>query len=373
MPSADSVPVSGLRRTAAAACLPLLALVIACGGGDPEESPTPSASEDVSPTPSIPGKILFHNVINERDADVFVINADGSELTNLTSLAGRDFSPVWSPDGTKIAFLSDRSANDGIYVMEATGANAVRVTDYPDGDEMTPVWSPDGGRLVFSTSNDTLGTDECCFAGLYRLDLDDRALRRLAVGASQAAWSPDGQRIAYVTDRDGDLEIYVMNADGSQPTNVTNDPGSDTTPAWSPDGGRIAFSTDRNGSFDVYIMNADGSEPRNLTAEPTEDFFNSSDLGFVVRPWSPDGASLVYTRGLDPRQSEIWVVEVDGPGKHRVAEGPAFFPAWSPDGRWVAFLADGEIEVVSLDGSGRMRLTEGRSFSRGLSGWAPSP
>src|SRR5688572_23555423 len=93
------------------------------------------------------------------------------------------------------------------------------------------------------------------------------------------AWSPDGTKMAFATDRDGNFDIYVMNADGTEPTRVTNDPSDEGSPAWSPDGTQIAFSTERDGNFDIYVMNADGTEPTRVTSHPADD---------LAPNWSPD-------------------------------------------------------------------------------------
>lgn len=89
---------------------------------------------------------------------------------------------------------------------------------------------------------------------------------------SHPSWSPDGTRIAFNSDRDGNFQVYVMNADGSGQTNLTSNPANDSQPAWSPDGARIAFATDRDGNAEVYVMNADGSEQARLTSSPATDF-----------------------------------------------------------------------------------------------------
>jgi Tol biopolymer transport system component len=150
------------------------------------------------------------------------MNADVSDQTRLTTNAGGDFLPAWSPDGQQIAFISTRDGPFGIYVMGDDGSNPTRLTPPAVND-----WLP--------------------------------------------TWSPDGERIAFGSTRDGNNEIYVMNADGSGQTRITTNAASDWLPAWSPDGGQIAFISDRDGNDEIYVMNADGSGQTRLTTHAADD------------------------------------------------------------------------------------------------------
>jgi Tol biopolymer transport system component len=104
--------------------------------------------------------------------------------------------------------------------------------------------------------------------------VDGSGLKILATDAVAAAWSPDGKHIAFGSYKDtpGVREIYVMNADGSNPVNITKNPADDNNPAWSPDGTKIAFTSDRDGNLEIYVMNADGTDPVDLTNNPGYDF-----------------------------------------------------------------------------------------------------
>ena len=168
-----------------------------------------------------------------------------------------------------------------------------------------------------------------------------------------SVWSPDDQRIAFVSERDGSPQVYIMNADGSNPTRLTQGGAVDQLPTWSPDGTRIAFQTNRDGNNEVYVMNADGSNPTNLTQSPAADEFPA---------WSPGGDQIAFKSDRDGN-GEIYVMNVDGSRPTRLTNNPAdeYYPAWSPTGSQIAFVSnrDGnyEIYVMRPDGVGQTRVT----------------
>jgi Tol biopolymer transport system component/polyisoprenoid-binding protein YceI len=224
---------------------------------------TNNQTGDYSPAWSPDGSKIAFVSERDRNADIYVMNADGSAPTRLTRNAWRDTRPVWSPDGARIAFVSGDERTD-IYVINADGLGQVQLTDSFASDQ-DPAWSPDGARIAFVSGD--MNTE------IHVINADGSENRRLT-GASgldvSPAWSPDGGTIAFRSHRDGDSEIYLMNADGSGQINLTNHPADDEFPAWSPDGGKIAFASDRDGAFDLYLMNADGSSAARLIDDPAE-------------------------------------------------------------------------------------------------------
>lgn len=275
--------------------LPLTALLNACSDPDRSVAPSPHGPQfDQIAVNSGEGKIAFHS---NRDGnfDIYVMNPDGSDVTQLTHTSLDEYFPIWSPDGTRLTFgrcgdmcdvvviNADGSGErtvfhggfpgawspdgnriafagpGGINVMNADGTGVVLVSDF----ESVSGWSRDGRQLLIATSRD--GDLEA-----YALNLDGSGLIRITDNTANDGgerWSPDNSRIAFHSDADGDREIDVMNADGSGVTQLTHNDGiTDQFPAWSPDGGQLVFESDRNGDTEIYVMKSDGSGVTQLTS-----------------------------------------------------------------------------------------------------------
>ena len=222
--------------------------------------------------------------------------------------------------------------------------------------------SPVTGRIAFASSRD--GNRE-----IYLMNADGSGLARLTdnrAGDGRPSWSPDGKRIAFHSDRGGNWDIYVMNADGNGLTRLTNHPNWDMDPAWSPDGKRIAFTSWRDGNLEIYLINADGSGLTRLTNHLAEDWGPA---------WSSDGKRIAFISTRNGNQ-EIYLMNADGSGVTRLTDHPARdgTPAWSPDRKRIAFASDRdgnwEIYVMNADGSGLARLTDNPADDQAPA-WSP--
>jgi Tol biopolymer transport system component len=221
-------------------------------------------------------KIGFTGVDSDHGYEIYVVEADGTGRSRLTDEAdnGVDgaYMPAWSPDGTRIAFSANRyneaSQNEtqAIFTMGADGSGRVQVTDGAEIDE-GPIWSPDGVRIAFSSKS---GDDSEVFV----TNTDGTVLVNVPNHPAldwPASWSPDGTGILLVSSREGDNDIYLADFDGEVLTRLTDHPGDDLSPVWSPDGTRIAFASDRAGTFDIYAMTTDGNDITRVTHGPRDE------------------------------------------------------------------------------------------------------
>ncbi len=269
----------------------------------PVPAPEPTPEPTPVPTPELEGKIVFASN-RHGNYEIYVVDANGSDLKRLTEEPADDRHPVWSPDGSKIAFESQRDGNWELYVMDSDGSNVV--------------------RLISNLRDD-----------------------------QYPAWSPDGTEIAFESNRDGHREIYSMFPNGQRQMNVSRSPEDEIRPEWSPDGAKLAFNRPNGNGHDIYTMDVGNW---GMATQLT------SDIDAKGPKWSPNGVTLAFTidAGGSPR---IFTIGSDGTGPLSLSpDQNAWSPAWSPDGSHLVYTSDKagseDLFVISADGSGHVRITD---------------
>lgn len=221
-------------------------------------------------------KIAFSSDRDNGNVDIYVMNADGSQPTRLTSDPADDYAPSWSPDGSQIAFVSKRNGGQAdIFVMNSNGTNQVNITLLA-GDDTDPSWGA-GGRIVFTSRRS--GS-----AQIYTMNPDGTALSGPITTAGEnflPKWNSVGNRIVFISNRDGNQEVYTMRQGGEEQTRLTNNSATEWDPAYAPDSSRIVFASDRINPqhLDLFIMNIDGTNQERITIANGSDKHPSWSIG----------------------------------------------------------------------------------------------
>ena len=280
---------------------------------------------------------------------VFVVPTAGGWPMRLTSGELTHEEPRWSPDGKQIVYLADKS----IKVMGADGANPRTLTEHPAGSSL-PRWSPDGSHIAFYSRRHG-------WSQIWTVPATGGEPRRLT--ATQAdndglAWSPDSRKILYSSIRGDDLlnsDVYSVDVQTGVERRLTDGPSCFAgAPSWSPDGRQIAFLSDQDGWIHVYVVNADGSGRRQITTGECEDGWPNLNRGYLL--WSPDGRGLAFIRNHEGKVDLMMLKLPDGPvnclshgeGLHRPV-------AWLPDGSGLVSLearpdAPPDLWLLNVDG-----------------------
>ena len=280
----------------------------------------------LSPRPKY--QIAFETY-RDGNAEVYLMDEDGSNLVNLTQNPAYDGTPDWSPDGKRLAFTSEREGNPDVHIMDLETGEVVRVTN-GGGFNVVPAWSPDGEKILFlsnrkySVPGQGGRLDVYANPKLWIMNADGTGVHRITsrLGLDMFGdWSPKDDLIAFMSTRDGDQEIYLRYPDYRE-ENITNRPGRDTNPAFSPDGKKLAYMSDREGNLDIFILDLEDGSLVNITNHPAED----GDPA-----WSPDGKRIAFISDRDGNP-EIYVMNADGSNVKRLTNNPAddLHPQWRP-------------------------------------------
>lgn len=271
------------------------------------------------------GKIAF-TLDRGGNIEIYIIDDNGKNLRRLTDHPEADFFPAWLPDGHHIAFSSNRDRDFSIYTMDLAGKNIKRIVD--SGDR--PVISPDGQWIAVNHVRGRLQRGP----SLLLVDIEGLMQREILLRAAPIGfygmidWSPDGKRLAFTIRIPGVLnDIYIVDIDGEALRQLTENPAQDLYPSWSPDGQWIAFWSNRDGGNAVYLMGADGANLKRLASGRSPE-------------WSPDGQRIAFV-SRQGGVAGIFIMDRDGENIRLLVEGGAH-PAWfgsklavSGVGKWI--------------------------------------
>jgi TolB protein len=289
----------------------------------------------------------------------YLIKVFNTQSPGITKGAAVPPAPAPLPPSPRrsIAFESNRKNHAfQIYVMSPDGSGEAALTG-PPRESFDPAWSPDGKRLVFESDRETFGRSQ-----LYLMDADGKN-QRLLLGRVTSAndrfpkWSPTGSKIAFEHTVNGRSEIYLVNPDGTGLKPLDVGPGQNSDPAWSPNGKRLTFTSDRGGTKHIYVVDVTGKGLRRLTNASAPD---------RTPAWSPDGRLIVFERDFSSTNAKLFLMNADGTAQRRLTDitEEEFHPAWSPDGTRIVFSEShggaSQIAIVNVDGGGERILTSNK-------------
>ncbi len=261
-------------------------------------------------------KILFVST-RSGNKEIWVMDADGYNQVKITKDKSLATAPCWGKNATEIYYTSFKEYNPDLCGTFLDGSKSWFISSFP-GLNVSAAWADKIERLAITLSKD--GNSE-----IYTMDRTGKNSKRLTFNnsiESSPVWSPQGNEIAFTSDRTGTPQIYVMNSEGFNVRRLTFQGNYNDGAAWSPKGDKIAFHARSEGYFNIFIMNVDGSDWVQLTYRNG----NNEDPS-----WAPDGQHIVFTSDRNNRKQQIFIMNIDGTGQTQLTfDGTNISPAWSP-------------------------------------------
>jgi Tol biopolymer transport system component/DNA-binding winged helix-turn-helix (wHTH) protein len=294
-------------------------------------SPPASVIGDCSPAFSPDGKSLaFVRVISAVVGEVYIVSADGGQPKQLT-FSGEGISNLaWTPDGREIIYSSRYGGKSNLLRVPVDGGSPQWLSESGNSAQY-PAFSLHGNRLAWVRNTDN--TDIFRIAINSKTEVKEQSANLIPSTAIETSprYSPDGKRIAFVSNRSGSDEIWVSGSEGENPVRLTSFRGPLVgSPSWSPDSRQIVFDCRPEGNADIFTISSEGGQPRRLTTDMAED---------IVPSWSRDGRWIYFTSNRSGRL-QVWKIPADGEEAIQVTEQGGFDPVESPDGQWLYFTAD---------------------------------
>jgi Tol biopolymer transport system component len=318
---ATSPPAGQTTQPSGDGCIP--------GDGPPAQGSGPA---------ELTGRIAYVRLVFGCQPDVYIMDANGNNARPLANDPALDDESDLSPDGSKVVFFSGRDGTARIYVMNSDGSDQRPITDGAGGDT-SPRWSPDGARIAFSRGGSLAvmnadGSD----ARIIMQSQPAESAEPCRAGSFVGAWSPDGQRIVYYSaiirsDGQNTFWICIINADGSDIQLVVGEPAGrlHAEPHWSPDGKKIVFRDDRDGgceqttgtcNYEIYVLDLESGQQTNVTNHPSLD---------IEPAWSPDSQWIVFSSNREDPNFDLYVIRSDGTGLTRLlndGDSKDSYPSW---------------------------------------------
>jgi serine/threonine protein kinase/Tol biopolymer transport system component len=316
-PSTQSAAVADVVTTASPSLAPTHTPIPSSPTALPTATvvPTATAVPTAASTPFGGGRWIAFQSDRAGNNDIYVMESDGSGVTQLTFGLADDRAPAWSPDGREIAFQSNEGGDYEIYAVNVLGGQIRQITRNECNDH-SPVYSPNGRQLVYYSDCD--GNRE-----IYVIDVSGGNIRQLTQTTEMynwfPSWSPDGREIVFSSNRSGAYQVYVMDADGSAVRALAKG----CVPFFSPDGRQIIFNQYCTDSGNIWRVNADGSDARALTEAPFDNNRNPN--------WAADGTKIIF-QSEQTGNFEIWIMDADGGNPHQLTDNSAMdaVPVWQP-------------------------------------------